>query len=64
MVRVRAGIINWPGERISSSNIMSGQNTTEISSKINFLGTTQSEPWRREIHQDNPQGLAIRQQLE
>ena len=52
MVRVRACIINRPGERIPFSNMMSRQNRTEISSKINFLGTTQSESWRGEIHQD------------
>lgn len=47
MVRVRAGIINWPGEKIPPSN------------KINFLRATQSEPWRGEIHQGNPKALDL-----
>ena len=38
MARVIAGIINWPGERIPSSNILNRQNRTNLSSKINFLG--------------------------
>ena len=45
MVRVRAGIINWPGETILPSN------------KINFLMAIQSEPWRAEIYQGNPEVL-------
>lgn len=36
MVRVRAGIIKWPGEGISLSNLSSGLNRV-LSSKINFL---------------------------
>ena len=56
MVSVRAGIINWPGERISSSN-MNRQKRTEHSSKINFLVGIQSEPWRGEIYQGNPEIL-------
>ena len=43
MSRVRADIINWPGERIQSRNIMNRQKRTELSSKINFLGGIQSE---------------------
>ena len=31
MARVRAGIINWPGKRIPSSNIMNKQKRTELS---------------------------------
>ena len=57
MASIRAGIINWPGERISSGNIMNRQNRTEHSSKINFLGGIQSEPQRTEIHQGNPEVL-------
>ena len=57
MARIRAGIINWPDERISSSNIMNRQNRTELSSKINFLRCIQSESWKREIHQGNPELL-------
>ena len=36
---------------------MNRQNRTELSSKINFLGGIQSEPWRTEIHQGNPEVL-------
>ena len=57
MASMRAGIIHWPGERISSSSIMNRQNRTEPSSKINFLGGIQSEPQRTEIHQGNPEIL-------
>ena len=59
MAKVRAGIINWPGKRIPSSNIMSKQKRTELSSKINFLGTLQSELQSREIHQGNLEILDI-----
>ena len=45
MVRVRAGIINWPGDKIPYSN------------KINFQRAIQSEPWRGEIHQGNTEVL-------
>ena len=45
MVRVRAGIINWPGEKIPYSN------------KINFQRAIQSEAWRGEIHQGNTEVL-------
>ena len=55
MTRVRVGIINWPDERIPSSNIKSRLNF--LSSKINFLRAIQSESWRGEIHQDNPKIL-------
>ena len=37
MSRVRAGIINWTGERIPLSNIKSSLNRTELSAKINFV---------------------------
>ena len=55
MASIRAGIIDWPGERIASSNIMNRQNRTELSSKINFLRSIQSEPQKIEIHQGNPE---------
>ena len=57
MANIRADIINWPGERIPFSSIMNRQNTTELSPKINFLGGIQSEPWRTELHQCNPEVL-------
>ena len=57
MANLRAGIINWPGERILSSNIMNRQKRTELSSKIHFLGGIHSEPWRTELHQGNPEVL-------
>ena len=58
MVRVRAGIINWPGEGIPSSNINSGSNMTIVfSSKINFLRANELEPWSGEIHQGNSEIL-------
>lgn len=47
MTRVRVGIINWPDERIPSSNIKSRLNF--LSSKINFLKAIQSGPWSGEI---------------
>ena len=53
MANLRASIINWPGERILSSNIMNRQKRTEL----NFLGGIQSEPWRTELHQRNPEVL-------
>ena len=56
MANIRADIINWPGGRIPF-NIMNRQNTTELSSKINFLGGIQSEPQKTEIHQGNPEVL-------
>ena len=55
MASIRAGIIDWPGERIASSNIMNRQNRTELSSKINFLRSIQTEPYKIEIHQGNPE---------
>ena len=55
MTNIRVRIINWQGERIPFSNIMTRQNTTKLSSKINFLGHIQSEPWRTEIHPGNPE---------
>ena len=36
---------------------MTRQNRTELSSKINFLGSIQLEPWREELHQGNPEVL-------
>ena len=40
MARVRAGIINWPGKGIPSSNINGVLNGAIIfSSRINFLST-------------------------
>ena len=57
MASNRAGIMNWPGDRIPSSNIMNRQNRTEHPSKINFLGGIQSEPQTTEIHQGNPEVL-------
>ena len=57
MASIRAAIVNWPGERIPSSNIMNRQNRTELLSKINFLEGIQSEPRRTEIHQGNPEVL-------
>ena len=57
MASIIARIINWPGERIPSSNIMNRQNRTELLSKINFLEGIQSEPRRTEIHQGNPEVL-------
>ena len=57
MASIRARIINWPGERILSSNIMNRQNRAELLSKINFLGGFQSEPRRTELHQGNPEVL-------
>ena len=57
MASIRAYTFNWPGERIPSCHIMNRQNRTEHLSKINFLGGIQSEPWRTEIHQDNPEVL-------
>ena len=57
MAKVRAGIINWPGKRIPSSNIMSKQKRTELSSKISFLVVIQSEPWRGEVYQGTPEIL-------
>ena len=57
MASIRAGIINWPGERIPSSDIRKRQNRTVLSSKINFLWVIQSEPWRTEIHQGEPEVL-------
>ena len=53
MARVRAGIINWLGEGIPSSNIKSSLNRTELSSKT----IVQLEPWSGEIHQRNPEVL-------
>ena len=55
---IRAGIINWPGERIPSGNVMNRQNRTELSSRINFLGGLLSEPWRTKIHQGKTEVLA------
>ena len=57
MANIRADIINWPGERIPFISIMNRQNTTELSSKINFLGDIQSEPWRTKIHQGKTEVL-------
>ena len=57
MARVRAGIINWLGERIPFSSIMNRQNRTKLFSKINLLSAIQSEPWRGKIHQGNPEVL-------
>ena len=54
MASIRAGIINWPGESLPFSDIRNRQNRTVLSSKINFLGGIQSEPWRTEIHQGEP----------
>lgn len=36
---------------------MNRENRAELSFKINFLGSIQSEPWRGEIHQGNPEVL-------
>ena len=55
---ITAGIINWPGERIPSGNVMTRQNRTELSSRINFLGGLLSEPWRTKIHQGKTEVLA------
>ena len=44
MDSIRADIVDWPGERIPSSNIMNRQNRTEHSSKIDFVAGIQSEP--------------------
>ena len=44
MANIRADIINWPGERIPFISIMNRQNTTELSSKINFLGVSNQSP--------------------
>ena len=58
MARVRAGIINWPGEGIPSSNINSDLNMTIVFFffyKVNFLRASQLEPWSRKIHQGNPE---------
>ena len=54
MASIRAGIINWAGERILSSNIRNRQKRTVFSPKINFLGGIQSEPWKTEIHPGEP----------
>ena len=55
MARVRAGIINWPGEGIPFSNINSDLNMTIVFLKVNFLRTNQLESCSREIYQDNPE---------
>ena len=55
MARVRAGILNWPGEGIPSSNINSDLNMTIILFKVNFLRANQLEPCSREIYQGNPE---------
>ena len=55
MAGLRAGIFNWPGERIPSRIIMDRKNRIEHSSKTNFLAGIQSEPSRTEIHQGNPE---------
>ena len=53
MARVRAGIINWPGEGIPFSNINSDLNMTIVFLKVNFLRANQLEPCSREIYQGN-----------
>ena len=55
MARVRAGILNWPGEGIPSSNINSDLNMTIILFKVNFLRANQLESCSREIYQGNPE---------
>ena len=45
MIRIIAGIINWPGEKIPPSN------------EMNFLQAIQSELWKEETHQGNPEVL-------
>ena len=55
MARVRAGIINWPGEGIPFSNINSDLNMTIVFLKVNFLRANQLEPCSREIYQANPE---------
>ena len=59
IANIRVGVLNWPGERIPSSNVMNRQNRTERSSKINFLGDIQSEHWRTEIHEGKTKVLDI-----
>ena len=53
MARVRAGIINWPGEGIPFSNINSDLNMTIVLFKVNFLRANQLEHCSREIYQGN-----------
>ena len=58
MARIRAGIINLPGEGILPRNINSGLNRTiTFSFKIYFLKANQLGPWSGEIHQSNPEVL-------
>lgn len=55
MIRVRTGIIKWPGERNLPNNMNSGLNRTMISFfQNNFLRAFQLEPWGREINKCNP----------
>lgn len=48
--KMRAGIVNSPGERIPPSNIKRNLIRTELSSEINFLRAIQLEPRNEETH--------------
>ena len=61
MARFRTCAINWPGKRVSLSDI--GGNVSlhgaRVSFEIKFLRTIQLELWRGEIHQGNLGVLVI-----
>ena len=52
MAGVKAGILNWPAERIPPSDIKSSPQGTELSFfQKKFLRIIQLEPWSGETHQ-------------